>query len=176
MTVVSAGTVHAAAPIAAGICAATASGNRRIPGQSSARIPPTILNASASSGTSALWFFLAVGALIVAAVNASLGGACRVNCRRYLSQRSWRVLQSISWGMSAPEGRTILPNVLRLHLPMSMYSLASSQSLIRWPVLPQNLQRGAFFRHRAPSALTWALTASWSEMVACGLALAVAFA
>ena len=42
-------------------------------------------------------------------------------------------------GISAPEGRTIFPNTLCLHLPARMYLPASSHSSSRCVALPQNL-------------------------------------
>jgi hypothetical protein len=92
------------------------------------------------------------------------------------SKRSRRVLLLVlGGGASAPEGRTILPDLLHLHLPMRMYPSTSSQSLIRWPALPQNLQRGAFLC-LPPDSVAWALTASWPAVVACRLALRAAIA
>ena len=66
-------------------------------------------------------------------------------CLWYLSLRSWRVLQLIAGGMSAPEGRTIFPTLFCLHFPMQIYCSASLHALIMWPMLPQNLQQGSFF-------------------------------
>ena len=77
-------------------------------------------------------------------------------------------------GISAPEGRTIVPEGLHLHLPKWMYSSASSHALITCPALPQNLQQGAFFC-LAPgsSTVTSVLTVSWPVMNICRLALRV---
>jgi hypothetical protein len=103
--------------------------------------------------------------------------ACRpVFCRWWSSRRSRRVLLlALGGGASAPEGRTILPVMFRLHLPVRRYSSTSSQSLIRWPVMPQNLQRGAFLI-LPPGAVALALNASWPAVVACRLALRAAIA
>ncbi len=81
----------------------------------------------------------------------------------------------MAWGISAPEGRTIVPKGLHLHLPKWMYSSASLHALITCPALPQNLQQGAFFC-LAPggSAVTSVLTVSWPVMNICRLALRVA--
>src|SRR5258707_12698897 len=79
-------------------------------------------------------------------------------------------------GISAPEGRTIVPEGLRLHLPKWMYSSASSHALITCPALLQNLQQGAFFclAPGSSTAATSALTVSWPVMNVFRLALRAA--
>src|SRR6266568_5061129 len=64
-------------------------------------------------------------------------------------------------GTSAPEGRTILPNTLRLHLPARIYLSASLHSSSRCVVLPQNLHHLAWLctaldSGAHDSALCWA--------------------
>ena len=82
-----------------------------------------------------------------------------------LSQRSRRVLQLALGGISTPEGRTILPEVFRLHLLARTYLSTSLHALIRCPALPQNLQQGSFFA-RAPGTVAWVLTAFGLALVA----------
>ena len=92
-----------------------------------------------------------------------------------LSQRSRRVLQLALGGISTPEGRIILPEVFRLHLPARTYLSTSLHILIRCPALPQNLQQGFFFA-RAPGTVAWVLTAFGLALVARRLDLSSAIA
>src|SRR6266702_970574 len=93
----------------------------------------------------------------------------------YSSNLSRRHLPLICLCTSAPDGRTIFPNTLHLHLPARIYLSASLHSSSRCVALPQNLHHSAWLRAASgPGACDSALC--WAERITSRLVLRVAIA